>query len=88
MTWPRLTTWRSSTSSLRRWASRSTSARRGSIQILEATERALRDNERNRLLGSASTVQPKLAAILACIYLPMFLLLILVPMFISTLGRL
>jgi tight adherence protein C len=60
----------------------------GVPQALEAAERGLREEERNRLLGSASTVQPKLAAILACIYLPMFLLLIVVPMFISTLGRL
>ena len=60
----------------------------GSIQILEATERALRENERNRLLGSASTVQPKLAAILAGIYLPEFVLLVVLPMFIATLGRL
>jgi len=55
---------------------------------LEAAERGLREDERNRLLGAASTVQPKLAAILAAIYLPVFLLLILIPMFISTLGRL
>jgi hypothetical protein len=55
---------------------------------LEATERSLREAERNRLLGSASTVQPKLAAILAGVYLPEFILLILIPLFISTLGRL
>jgi len=60
----------------------------GIPQALEAAERGLREDERNRLLGAASTVQPKLAAILAGIYLPEFLLLILVPMFISTLGRL
>ena len=40
------------------------------------------------LLGAASTVQPKLAAILAGVYLPEFVLLIVVPLFISTLGRL
>jgi len=55
---------------------------------LEASERSLREAERNRLLGSASTVQPKLAAILAGVYLPEFILLILIPLFISTLGRL
>jgi hypothetical protein len=60
----------------------------GVPQALEAAERGLREDERNRLLGAASTVQPKLAAILAGIYLPEFLLLIVVPMFISTLGRL
>jgi len=32
-------------------------------------------------------VQPKLAAILAGIYLPAFVLLIVVPLFVSTLGR-
>lgn len=61
---------------------------KGAPQTLEATERGLREAERNRLLGAASTVQPKLAAILAGIYLPEFVLLILLPMFISTLGRL
>jgi Flp pilus assembly protein TadB len=60
----------------------------GVPQALEAAERGLREDERNRLLGAASTVQPKLAAILAGIYLPEFLFLIVVPMFISTLGRL
>lgn len=60
----------------------------GIPEALEAAERGLREEERNRLLGAASTVQPKLAAILAAIYLPEFLLLIVVPMFISTLGRL
>jgi Flp pilus assembly protein TadB len=55
---------------------------------LEATERSLRESERNRLLGAASTVQPKLAAILAGVYLPEFVLLIVLPMFIATLGRL
>ena len=59
----------------RRWAGRGTSAR-GVPQALEAAERGLREDERNRLLGAASTVQPKLAAILAGIYLPEFLLLI------------
>lgn len=60
----------------------------GVPQTMEAAERSLRENERNRLLGAASTVQPKLAAILAGIYLPEFMLLIVLPMFISTLGRL
>lgn len=60
----------------------------GIPQAIEAAERGLREEERNRLLGAASTVQPKLAAILAGVYLPEFLLLILIPMFISTLGRL
>ena len=41
----------------------------GIPQALEAAERGLREEERNRLLGAASTVQPKLAAILAGIYL-------------------
>jgi tight adherence protein C len=63
-------------------------SRKGVVQTLEATERSLRENERNRLLGAASTVQPKLAAILAGIYLPEFLLLVVLPMFIATLGRL
>jgi len=63
-------------------------SRQAVLQTLEASERSLRENERNRLLGAASTVQPKLAGILAGLYLPEFLLLILVPMFISTLGRL
>ena len=61
---------------------------KGVPQSLEATERSLRENERNRLLGAASTVQPKLAAILAGVYLPEFVLLIVLPMFITTLGRL
>lgn len=61
---------------------------RGVPQTLEATERGLREDERNRLLGAASTVQPKLAAILAGIYLPEFVLLVLLPMFIATIGRL
>jgi Flp pilus assembly protein TadB len=60
----------------------------GVPQTMEAAERSLRENERNRLLGAASTVQPKLAAILAGIYLPEFMLLIVLPMFISTIGRL
>lgn len=60
----------------------------GVPQTMEAAERSLRENERNRLLGAASTVQPKLAVILAGIYLPEFMLLIVLPMFISTLGRL
>ncbi len=60
----------------------------GVPQTMEAAERSLRENERNRLLGAASTVQPKLAAILAGIYLPEFMLLIVLPMFISTLRRL
>jgi Flp pilus assembly protein TadB len=63
-------------------------SRKGVVQTLEATERGLRENERNRLLGAASTVQPKLAAILAGIYLPEFVLLVVLPMFMSTLGRL
>jgi hypothetical protein len=32
-------------------------------------------------------VQPKLAGILAAVYLPMFIVLIVVPLFLSTLGR-
>jgi hypothetical protein len=55
--------------------------------VLVEHERSLREGERNRLLGAASTVQPKLAAILAAIYLPVFILLIVVPLFLSTLGR-
>jgi len=60
----------------------------GVPEVLMATERGLREAERNRLLGAASTVQPKLAAILAAVYLPVFLLLVVIPLFISTLDRL
>jgi Flp pilus assembly protein TadB len=60
---------------------------KGVSDVLSEHERSLREAERNRLLGAASTVQPKLAAILACIYLPMFLVLVVVPLFLSTLGR-
>jgi Flp pilus assembly protein TadB len=60
---------------------------RGVPDVLAEHERSLREAERNRLLGAASTVQPKLAAILAAIYLPMFIVLIVVPLFLSTLGR-
>jgi Flp pilus assembly protein TadB len=66
------------------------SARRlgkGVSEVLAEHERALRDDERNRLLGSASMVQPKLAAILAGIYLPEFVLLVIVPLFIGAIGR-
>ena len=38
---------------------------KGTTETLAEHERSLRDAERNRLLGAASTVQPKLAAILA-----------------------
>jgi hypothetical protein len=55
--------------------------------VLAEHERSLREAERNRLLGAASTVQPKLAGILAVIYLPMFIVLVVVPLFLSTLGR-
>jgi Flp pilus assembly protein TadB len=61
---------------------------KGVGEVLAEHERGLRDGERNRLLGAASTVQPKLAAILAGVYLPEFVLLIVVPLFLSTLGRL
>jgi pilus assembly protein TadC len=60
---------------------------KGVAETLAEHERALRDAERNRLLGAASTVQPKLAAILAGIYLPEFVLLVVLPLFLSTLGR-
>jgi len=60
---------------------------KGVSDVLIEHERSLREAERNRLLGAASTVQPKLAAILAGIYLPMFLVLVVVPLFLSTLGR-
>ena len=66
------------------------SARRlgkGVSDVLAEHERALRDDEKNRLLGSASMVQPKLAAILAGIYLPEFVLLVIVPLFIGAIGR-
>ncbi len=66
------------------------SARRlgkGVAEVLVEHERALRDDERNRLLGAASMVQPKLAAILAGIYLPEFVLLVIVPLFIGAIGR-
>jgi Flp pilus assembly protein TadB len=59
----------------------------GVSDVLIVHERSLREAERYRLLGAASTVQPKLAAILAGIYLPMFLVLVVVPLFLSTLGR-
>jgi Flp pilus assembly protein TadB len=61
---------------------------KGVAEVLAEHERALRDDERNRLLGSASMVQPKLAAILAGIYLPEFMLLVIVPLFIGAIGRL
>lgn len=60
---------------------------KGVAETLAEHERSLRDVERNRLLGAASTVQPKLAAILAGIYLPEFVLLVVLPLFLSTLGR-
>ena len=60
---------------------------KGVAETLAEHERSLRDAERNRLIGAASTVQPKLAAILAGIYLPEFVLLVVVPLFVSTLGR-
>jgi Flp pilus assembly protein TadB len=60
---------------------------RGVPDVLADHERTLRESERNRLLGSASTVQPKLALILAAVYLPAFVVLVLVPLFLSTLGR-
>ena len=55
--------------------------------ILAEHERSIREGERNRLLGAASTVQPKLALILAGVYLPEFVVLIVLPLFLSTLGR-
>lgn len=61
---------------------------KGIADVLAEHERALREAERNRLLGAASTVQPKLAGILAAVYLPEFLVLVVLPLFISTLGRL
>jgi Flp pilus assembly protein TadB len=60
---------------------------KGITETLTEHERSLRAAERNRLLGAASTVQPKLAAILAGIYLPMFVLLVVLPLFLSTIGR-
>ena len=60
---------------------------KGVPDVLVEHERSLRESERNRLLGAASTVQPKLAAILAAVYLPMFIVLVVVPLFLSTLGR-
>ena len=60
---------------------------KGVAETLAEHERALRDAERNRLLGAASTVQPKLAGILAGVYLPEFVLLVVAPLFISTMGR-
>ncbi len=60
---------------------------KGVSEVLAEHERALRDDERNRLLGAASMVQPKLAAILAGIYLPEFVLLVIVPLFIGAIGR-
>jgi Flp pilus assembly protein TadB len=60
---------------------------KGLAETLAEHEHALRDAERNRLVGAASTVQPKLAVILAGIYLPEFVLLVVLPLFLSTLGR-
>lgn len=60
---------------------------KGVSEVLAEHERSLRDDERNRLLGAASTVQPKLALILAGIYLPEFVLLVIVPLFIGSIGR-
>jgi Flp pilus assembly protein TadB len=60
---------------------------KGVGDVLAEHERSLRDAERNQLLGAASTVQPKLAAILAGVYLPAFIVLIVLPLFLSTLGR-
>jgi Flp pilus assembly protein TadB len=60
---------------------------KGVPDVLGEHERSLREAERNRLLGAASTVQPKLAAILAAVYLPEFIVLVVVPLFLSTLGR-
>lgn len=61
---------------------------KGVSEVLSEHELGLRESERNRLLGAASTVQPKLAAILAGVYLPEFVVLVVVPLFLSTLGRL
>jgi Flp pilus assembly protein TadB len=60
---------------------------KGVAEVLAEHERSLRDDERNRLIGSASMVQPKLAAILAGIYLPEFVLLVIAPLFIGAIGR-
>ncbi len=60
---------------------------KGVSEVLAEHERSLRDDERNRLLGAASMVQPKLALILAGIYLPEFVLLVVVPLFLGALGR-
>lgn len=60
---------------------------KGVTDVLAEHERSLREAERNRLLGAASTVQPKLAGILALVYLPEFLILVVVPLFLSTVGR-
>jgi Flp pilus assembly protein TadB len=60
---------------------------KGVSEVLAEHERSLRDDERNRLIGSASMVQPKLAAILAGIYLPEFVLLVIAPLFIGAIGR-
>ena len=60
---------------------------KGVAEVLAEHERSLRDDERNRLVGAASMVQPKLAAILAGIYLPEFVLLVIAPLFIGAIGR-
>jgi Flp pilus assembly protein TadB len=60
---------------------------KGVTDVLAEHERSLRDAERNRLLGAASSVQPKLAAVLAGVYLPEFVVLVVLPLFLSTLGR-
>ena len=61
---------------------------KGVSDVLSEHERALREAERNRLAGAASTVQPKLAAILAAVYLPEFVVLVVLPLFLSTVSRL
>ncbi|MFN8629196.1 MAG: hypothetical protein U0838_02410 [Chloroflexota bacterium] len=61
---------------------------KGVGEVLAEHERNLRDGERNRLLGAASSSPAEAAAILAGVYLPEFVLLVVVPLFISTLGRL
>ena len=65
---PRRTS-KNSTSWRRPWAKRR-HVGKGIGEILAEHERSMREGERNRLLGAASTVQPKLALILAGVYLP------------------
>jgi pilus assembly protein TadC len=61
---------------------------KGVGDVLTETERYLREAERNRLAATASAISTKLTLTLVLCYLPEFMLLIVAPMFISTLSKL